>query len=77
MAARVRSTEIDPVQEPIVPNERVIEVTEAEIRDVLKRHARVVIDNATLITLWPLCDDMADLLAKIIGEKIEPWDSDY
>ncbi len=54
--------------------ERVIDVTEQEIRKVLARHGRMAIDNVTLITLWPLCDDMADILAKIIGQKIEPWD---
>lgn len=51
----------------IASTERKIDVTEAEIVALLERHVKVCIDNASLITIWPLLDDMADTLLRIIG----------
>lgn len=48
-------------------SERRVDVTEAEIVALLHRHVKVCIDNASLITLWPLLDDMADVLLRVIG----------
>lgn len=50
------------------PKERVVDVTEAEIMELLQRHVKLCIDNASLITIWPLVDDMADVLLRIINK---------
>lgn len=51
------------------PVERKIDVTEEEIEALLQRHIKVCIDNASLVTIWPLLDDMADVLLKILGKQ--------
>lgn len=53
------------------PLERAIDVSQDEILDLLIRHQDLTIVNATLVTAWPLLDDMADVLMKIIGRRVE------
>lgn len=58
-------------QQTASPVERVIDVTQMEILEVLIRHQDLAVTNASLITVWPLCDDMADILMRIIGRRVE------
>jgi hypothetical protein len=37
--------------------------------DLLQRHVQVCFENSGLIVIWPLLDDMADVLLKIVGKQ--------